>query len=129
MATPRSRRPLDLTPVETHELPLTPPADRNIPAEAWTEAPPELLALGESVGEPHVLYLRQIGPFLLWRAGPGTRTSDSAWMALDIGDLDRRFTFRQWADGRGEGTGPSGASHDRFRTWKEDLHQGDPPEG
>ena len=61
---PRSQRPLDLTPVETHDLPVTPPADRNIPAEAWSEAPPELLALGEEIGETQVLYLRQLGPFL-----------------------------------------------------------------
>ena len=30
-------------------------------------------------------------------------------------------TFRLHPDGTGEGTGPSGAAHDRFRTWKEDL--------
>jgi hypothetical protein len=118
---PRSQRPLDLTPLETHELPLTPPADRNIPAEAWSDAPPELLALGEQIGESHVLYLRQLGPFLIWRAGPGTTRSNSCWMALDVGDLTRRFTFSQAADGSGRGLGPSGREHDRFRTWKEDL--------
>ena len=122
MPTPRARRPLDVTPVHTHELPVTPPADRNIPAEAWIEAPPELLALGDDLGEPTVLYLRQLGPFLVWRAGPGTSRTDTRWMAVDIGDAGRRFTFRQFADGRGEGTGPSGGSHERFRTWKEDLH-------
>jgi hypothetical protein len=122
VATPRSQRPLDLTPVHTHELPLTPPADRNIPAEAWVEAPAELLSLGDEIGEATVLYLRQIGPFLVWRAGPGSARTDTAWMAVDVGDGERRFTFRQHADGRGEGTGPSGAVHERFRSWKEDLH-------
>jgi hypothetical protein len=121
--TPRTQRPLDLTPVTTEDLPLGPPADRNIPAEAWNEAPPELLSLGEDIGEPQVLYLRQLGPFLLWRAGPGTSRAASRWMALDLGDLDRRFTFAQEADGSGYGVGPSGKVHDRFRTWKEDLHR------
>ena len=118
---PRSQRPLDLSPIETHELPFTPPTDRNIPAEAWSDAPPELLALGEEIGEAHVLYLRQLGPFLIWRAGPGTTRSTTRWMALDVGDLDRRFTFHQDEDGTGGGEGPSGRTHDRFRTWKEDL--------
>jgi hypothetical protein len=123
VATPRSQRPLDVTPLHTHELPLTPPADRNIPAEAWLEAPVELLGLGDDLGEPTVLYLRQLGPFLLWRAGPGSSRTDTRWMAVDIGDTDRRFTFRQHADGRAEGEGPSGEGHERFRTWKEDLHR------
>jgi hypothetical protein len=119
---PRSQRPLDLTPLETRDLPVNPPVDRNIPAEAWTEAPPELLTLGEEIGEPNVLYLRQLGPFLVWRAGPGTSRSESRWMALDVGELTRCYTFSQKADGTGEGLGPSGRDHDRFRTWKEDLH-------
>ena len=69
-----------------------------------------------------MLYLRQIGPFLVWRAGPGTSRTDTRWMAVDAGDSAIRFTFRQHADGTGEGVGPSGAAHERFRTWKEDLH-------
>ena len=82
---------------------------------------PELLALGEEIGETQVLYLRQLGPFLIWRAGPGTTRSATRWMALDVGDLARRFTFRQNDGGSGHGAGPSGRAHDRFRTWKEDL--------
>ena len=82
---------------------------------------PELLALGEEIGETQVLYLRQLGPFLIWRAGPGTTRSATRWMALDVGDLARRFTFRQDDGGSGHGEGPSGRAHDRFRTWKEDL--------
>ncbi|MEA3218715.1 MAG: hypothetical protein QOJ19_4871 [Acidimicrobiia bacterium] len=121
MVSPRHQRPLDLSPIETHQLPITPPADRNIPAEAWSEAPPDLLTLGEDFGEPTVLYLRQIGPFLVWRAGTGTARAESRWMALDLGDLARRFTFHQRPDGTGEGDGPNGP-HTRFRTWKEDLN-------
>ena len=49
-------------------------------------------------------------------------------MAIDLGDLTRRFTFRQTEDGTGTGIGPDGATHDRFRSWKEALHQTvDPP--
>jgi hypothetical protein len=121
LTTPRSARPLDLTPVDTDHLPPTPPADRNIPAEAWTDAPPELLALGDDIGEATVLYLRRIGPWLVWRAGPASG-GPARWMALHWDDLDRRHHFRTDADGSGSGDGPSGASHQRFRTWKEDLH-------
>ena len=118
---PRSQRPLDLTPIETHELPFTPPADRNIPAEAWTDAPPELLALGEEIGETQVLYLRQLGPFLIWRAGPGHHPVDHPLDGARRRRPRRRFTFRQDDGGSGHGEGPSGRAHDRFRTWKEDL--------
>ena len=48
-ALPRRPRPTT-TPIRTDDLPATPPADRNIPAEAWIEAPPELLALGDDIG-------------------------------------------------------------------------------
>jgi hypothetical protein len=121
LVTPRGARPLDLTPVGTDDLPPTPPADRNIPAEAWTEAPPELLGLGDDIGEATVLYLRRIGPWLVWRAGPASN-GPARWMALHWDDLGRRHHFRTDADGASTGDGPSGASHQRFRTWKEDLH-------
>ncbi len=128
---PRRDRPLDLTPVSTEQLPATPPVDRNIPAEAWTEAPAELLCLGDDLGHPGSVYLRRIGPWLLWRAGPGTtprpgspeQAEPSRWMALHWDDPSVRHTFTLLADGSGHGTGPSGAVHDRFRAWKEDLHQ------
>ena len=123
MVAPRRSRPLDLTPIETLQLPVTPAADRNIPAEAWVEAPAALLALGDEIAEPTVLYLRQLGPFLLWRAGPGRTRSATNWMALDVVDLARTFVFHQAADGTGSGTGPSGAPHERFRSWKEDLRR------
>jgi hypothetical protein len=137
--TPRRDRPLDLTPVGTDDLPLTPPVDRNIPAEAWADAPAALLALGDDIGQPQVVYLRRIGPWLLWRAGPGTTPrsrSDSTapdapdaageatrWMALHWDDLERRHTFEVAADGTAHGRGPGGTDHERFRSWKEDLQQ------
>ncbi len=34
---------------------------------------------------------------------------------------DDAVTFRLFADGTGTGVGPSGTTHTRFRTWKEDL--------
>jgi hypothetical protein len=42
-------------------------------------------------------------------------------MALHAGDLGRRFTFRLFPDGSGEGLGADGRRHTRFRTWKESL--------
>lgn len=119
----RAKRPLDTTPLHTEQLPRTPTPDRNIPAEAWIEAPPELLRLGDDLDESAVLYLRQLGPFLLWRAGPGSTRSATRWMAIDLDDHGVRLEFRQHVDGSGAGTGPSGEPHERFRTWKESLHR------
>jgi hypothetical protein len=113
-------RPIDPTPVHTEDLPATPQRDRNIPAEAWIEAPAALVALGDDLGGPPVAYKRRIGPWLLWRAGPA-RGDHARYAALDHRDLDRWFTFRLQPDGTGEGEGPSGQVHTRFRTWKEDL--------
>jgi hypothetical protein len=53
-------------------------------------------------------------------AGPAVR-ADARYLAIDADDLDRSYTFRLFPDGSGEGRGPSGALHDRFRSWKEDL--------
>ena len=119
-ALPADERPVDPTPVHTAELPATPLRDRNIPATAWVEAPEELVQLGADIGRDLVTYKRKIGPWLLWRAGPATR-SDARYMALDERDLGRRYVFRLFPDGSGEGEGPSGTVHDRFRVWKEDL--------
>jgi hypothetical protein len=113
-------RPIDATPVHTADLPPLPQRDRTIPATAWVEAPQELLDLGADIAEPLVAYKRRIGRFLLWRAGPANH-GDARYMALDLDDLDRRWTYRLFPDGRGEGTGPDGATHVRFRTWKEAL--------
>jgi hypothetical protein len=122
---PADQRPVDPTPVHTADLPATPLRDRNIPAEAWIEAPPELLTLGEGLAEPGgpapaTAYKRRIGRWLLWRAGPATK-ANARYLAVDAEDLGRSYAFRLYADGSGEGTGPSGEHHTRFRTWKEDL--------
>jgi hypothetical protein len=119
-ALPADERPVDPTPVHTEDLPLTPVRDRQIPATAWIEAPPELLALGDDLGRPLVAYKRRIGPWLLWRAGPAAR-ADARYLAIDHRDLGRQFAYRLHPDGSGQGAGPSGATHERFRTWKEDL--------
>jgi hypothetical protein len=114
-------RPIDPTPITTAKLPPTPVRDRNIPATAWIEAPDELLHLGDDLtGTPVAEYKRRIGPWLLWRAGPA-KGGDARYWAADVERLDRAFTFRLHPDGSGAGTGPSGADHTRFRTWKEDL--------
>lgn len=121
-ALPADDRPVDDTPVTTSELPATPTRDRNIPASAWREAPEELRRLGEDLdlATALVAYKRRIGPWLLWRAGPAAK-GNARYMALRADDLSVRHTFRLFPDGRGEGVGPSGTTHARFRTWKEDL--------
>jgi hypothetical protein len=111
---------MDPTPVHTVELPATPVRDRNIPATAWVEAPEELLHLGDDIGQPVATYKRRIGRWLLWRAGPASR-ANARYLALDADDLARRYTFTLDPDGSGDGVGPSGTRHTRFRTWKEDL--------
>jgi hypothetical protein len=119
-ALPADQRPVDPTPVHTADLPPTPVRDRNIPASAWVEAPDDLRRLGEDLGHEVVAYKRRIGPWLLWRAGPASG-GDARYMAVLSTDLAVRHTFRLFPDGSGEGTGPSGAPHSRFRTWKQDL--------
>ncbi len=115
------QRPLDPTPVHTADLPATPQRDRNIPATAWIEAPAELLGLGDDIGRPgDVTYKRRIGRWLLWRAGPATG-ADARYLAIAADDLDVRWSFRLHPDGTGDGVGPSGTRHTRFRAWKEDL--------
>ena len=42
-------------------------------------------------------------------------------MAVAADDLSNRWTFRLYADGTGEGEGPDGVTHRRFRQWKESL--------
>jgi hypothetical protein len=121
MALPADQRPVDPTPVHTAELPATPTRDRNIPATAWVEAPGELRTLGDDLpGRPVAMYKRRIGSWLLWRAGPASQ-ADARYLAVRADDPADQHAFRLSPDGSGEGTGPSGRPHDRFRTWKEDL--------
>ena len=113
-------RPVDPTPLHTADLPPTPVRDRTIPAEAWVEAPEALRRLGDDIGRPAITYKRRIGPWLLWRAGPATG-ADARYLAVRADDLADLHTFRLFTDGTGDGVGPSGRTHQRFRTWKEDL--------
>ena len=115
------QRPADHTPIHTVDLPATPVRDRNIVASAWIEAPAELLALGHDLPDrPEAEYKRRIGHWILWRAGPAT-DADARYWACHDSDLARQFTFRLFPDASGDGVGPSGSRHDRFRSWKEDL--------
>jgi hypothetical protein len=118
-------RPVDDTPLHTADLPPTPQRDRTIVATAWVEAPDEVIHLGDDIGQTRVDYKRRIGGWLLWRAGPAQR-ADARYVAVAADDLERTHTFRLFADGTGRGEGPSGASHERFRTWKEDLRDNQP---
>jgi hypothetical protein len=120
------QRPSDDTPRHTTDLPATPQRDRNIPATAWIEAPDELRRLGADLpGTPVAEYKRRIGPWLLWRAGPASAGHARYWAGL-ADDPSTSFTFRLFPEGDGTGTGPSGASHTRFRSWKEDLRDAAP---
>jgi hypothetical protein len=114
-------RPVDDTPLHTADLPATPVRDRNIPATAWVEAPDELLHLGDDLpDDPVAEYKRRIGPWLLWRSGPATG-GDARYLAVRADDLAVQHAFRLFPDGNGDGAGPSGTRHTRFRAWKEDL--------
>lgn len=113
-------RPVDATPLHTADLPATPVRDRTIPATSWVEAPEAVVTLGADLGYEVVAYRRRIGEYLLWRSGPPNR-GDARYMALHADDLDERWTFRLFPDGTGEGDGPDGRRHTRFRTWKEAL--------
>ena len=120
MATAPEDRPPVTTDYHTDDLPPLPQRDYLIPAERWVEAPVELRELGADIGVALVAYKRRIGRYLLWRAGPASK-ADARYMALAADDLAERYTFRLWPDGRGEGAGADGRSHERFRTWKESL--------
>jgi hypothetical protein len=117
-------RPTDDTPVHTADLPPTPIRDRNIPATAWIEAPATLRMLGADLpGSPVAEYKRRIGPWILWRAGPARHGDARYWVAHEVTGAE--FMLRLFSDGSATGVGPSGATHDRFRTWKEDLRDTD----
>jgi hypothetical protein len=105
----------------TDELPETPQRSYRIPATGWIEAPPELLHLGDELGEP-VEYKRRIHSFLLWRAGPPVGEARYLAIAADLSSM-YRFDLHGRA---GEGLGPDGRVHHRFRTWKESLRDAAP---
>jgi hypothetical protein len=98
--------------VRTDDLPATPDRTRTITAGDWEEAPPDL--------PPDAVYRRRIGSWLLWRVGP-PKGDDATYYATHREDLSQGVTFRLFPDGTGDGVGPSGTRHARFRTWKEDL--------
>jgi hypothetical protein len=120
MPTPAEARPPTERDWHTDELPATPQRDFLIPADRWLEAPEALRHVGDDLGIALVAYKRRIGRFLLWRAGPAAG-ADARYAAVDAADLTRWFTFRLHPDGSGEGVGPDGVRHRRFRAWKESL--------
>jgi hypothetical protein len=125
MATPAEDRPPVAHDVHTDELPALPQRDSRIPVGRWPEAPAAIRELGADIdAEPG--YLRRIGRYLLWRAGPAVR-ADARSGAVAADYLDEVWTFRLFPDGSGEGLGPDGATHDRFRSWKEALRDASGP--
>ncbi len=104
----------------TAELPATPQRDFLIPAERWSGAPRELRELGADLGIALVAYKRRIGRYLLWRAGPAAG-AHARYMAIAADDPSERWTFTLQPDGSGEGRGPDGRVHVKFRSWKEAL--------
>jgi hypothetical protein len=120
MPTPAEERPPTTRDWHTADLPPTPQRDFLIPVERWVEAPAAARTLGDDLGVSLVAYKRRVGPWLLWRAGPA-RGADARYLAVDSRDLARQHTFRLFPDGTGEGVGPDGVTHPRFRAWKESL--------
>lgn len=118
-ALPADDRPFDHTPVDTADLPPTPTRDRNIAASAWRQAPTRLTHLGDDLGTGDAAYKRQLHGWLLWRSGPAK--GPARYLAIDMTNLERHVEFELFGDKQGHGIGPSGAAHERFRTWKEDL--------
>lgn len=117
---PAEDRPPVARSFHTTELPATPQREYLIPATKWIEAPPVVLELGADLGIELVAYLRRIGRFLLWRAGPAVH-ADARYLAIDAGNFAEYYTFRLFPDGTGEGVAPGDSTHTRFRTWKEAL--------
>jgi hypothetical protein len=117
---PAEHRPAVTVDVHTADLPANPQRNSMIPVERWIEAPLAVRTLGADLDAAFVVYIRRIGRFLLWRAGP-SRGADARYMALASDGLDEQYTFRLFPAGDGDGIGPDGVRHTRFRTWKEAL--------
>jgi hypothetical protein len=124
MATPAEDRPAVEHDVHTEDLPALPQRDSRIPVSRWPEAPPAVRDLGADLGA-EAGYIRRIGRYLLWRAGPAVG-ADARYGAVAADDLTDSWTFRLAADGSGEGIGPDGVTHTRFRSWKESLRDASP---
>ncbi len=118
--TPAEERPPTERDWTTAELPATPQRDFLIPAERWVEAPAALRTLGADLGIGLVAYKRRINRYLLWRAGPAVKAR-ARYMAIASDDLGEHWTFELQPDGTGEGSGPDGRVHTKFRQWKEAL--------
>ena len=118
---PVGERPFTDETFSTEELPDTPVRTYRIPASGWTEAPEVLLTLGDDLGETPA-YLRRIHGWLLWRAGPPV--GEARYLAISD-DGAAHWTFDLHGK-RGEGLGPDGEVHERFRTWKESLRDHPP---
>jgi hypothetical protein len=120
---PVGERPFTDQRFSTKELPDTPTRDFRIPASGWHEAPHVLLHLGGDLDQP-VGYIRRIGRWLLWRAGPpvgrarymAVSENGSPWLTFDLNAK------------QGSGIGAAGERHERFRTWKESLQEHRPRE-
>ena len=119
MATPAEQRRLVAHDVHTDELPDLPQRDSRIVASRWIEAPAGIRSLGADFGE-EAGYVRRIGRYLLWRAGPAVH-ADARYGAVRFDDLSVLLTFRLLPDGRGEGVGADGESHTRGRRGKHSL--------
>lgn len=121
---PADQRPISEESFHTADLPPTPQRDRRLSAHRWVECPPHLLTLGDGIDAEVIAYKRRIGArWLLWRAGPAVH-ADARYGALPLDAIDdpaQFMTYRLYPDGSGEGRGPDGAVHTRFRTWKESL--------
>jgi hypothetical protein len=124
MATPAEDRPAVEHDVHTEDLPALPQRDSRIPVSRWPEAPPAVRDLGDDIGA-EAGYIRRIGRYLLWRAGPAVG-AEARYGAVAADDLTDSWTFRLAADGSGEGIGPNGVTHTRFRSWKESLRDASP---
>ena len=116
-------RPIELMSCDGATLRLRAP---NSYVRLWFESNflSSLLREIQDLGHELVAYKRRIGPWLLWRAGPASGGDARYWAALAT-DTAHAFTLRLFPDGRAQGSGPSGAVHDRFRAWKEDLRDHD----
>ena len=127
MPLPAEDRPAVDHDVHTATSRPSPSATRGSRSRARPEAPPSIRGLGSDIdAEPG--YLRRIGRYLLWRAGPAVK-ADARYGAVASDDLDEVWTFRLLPDGTGEGLGPDGETHVRFRTWKEALRDASGDEG